>query len=49
MNDPKVKSRYEDLLISLGGGLLLTVGFRLYVARRRQRALWRSSQAATKT
>ena len=41
--------RYEDLLISLGGGLLVTVGFRLYVARRRRRALLRASQAATKT
>ena len=31
------------------GGLLLTVGFRGSVARRRQRALQRASQAASKT
>lgn len=40
--------RYEDLLFSVVGGLLLVAGVRLLVAQKRKRALVRASQAVAK-
>ena len=40
--------RYEDLLFSVVGGLLLVAGVRIWVAQKRKRALVRASQAVAK-
>ena len=40
--------RYEDLLVSTIGGLVLMAVVRIVIAQKRQRALMRASQAIAK-
>jgi uncharacterized membrane protein YeaQ/YmgE (transglycosylase-associated protein family) len=40
--------RYEDLVVSIIGGLVLITGVRLFVAQKRKRALLRAAQAVAK-